>query len=91
MSLIILASISTGVAVGWSVGQAGLDSAVLAAVLPVIITSIAGGAGAVVLKIMKRRNSTQDSHEYRRLVVGASAVVIAFSMGIIYLSNQKLN
>ena len=72
--LILLAAISTGAAVGWSTGQAGLDSAVLAAVLPVIITSIAGGAGAVVLKIMGHRwkESTPLSPEDRKVVVVAA-------------------
>lgn len=79
--LIVLATISTGATVGWSTGQAGLDSAVLAAVLPVIITSIAGGAGIVVLKIMSHRQeeSTQPPYEDRKVVVVASVVVIAFS------------
>lgn len=89
--LIVFAAISTGAAVGWSTGQAGLDSVVLAAVLPVIITSIAGGAGAVVLKIMSRgasrslvsrgrEGSTQPSYEGRKVVVVAAVVVIAFSI-----------
>ena len=83
--LIVLAAISTGAAVGWSTGQAGLDSAVLAAVLPVIITSIAGGAGAVVLKIMSRRReeSTQPSYEDRKVVVVAAVVVITFSIAYV--------
>lgn len=78
----MLAAISTGVAVGWSTGQAGLDSEVLAAVLPVIIASIPGGAGAVVLKIMSRRleESTQPSYENLKMVVVAAIVVIAFSI-----------
>ena len=88
--LIVLAAISTGAAVGWSTGQAGLDSVVLAAVLPVIITSIAGGAGAVVLKIMSPRGegSTTPLYEGRKVVVIAALVVIAFS--IAYMAGAQI-
>lgn len=80
--LIVLAAISTGTAVGWSTGQAGLDSRVLAAVLPVIITSIAGGAGVVVLKIMngQRDGTTPPPQGNRKVVVIAALVVTTFSI-----------
>lgn len=80
--LIVLAAISTGAAVGWSTGQARLDSRVLAAVLPVIITSIAGGTGAVVLKIIngQRDGTTPPPQGNRKVVVIAALVVTTFSI-----------
>lgn len=88
--LIVLAAISTGTAVGWSTGQAGLDSRVLAAVLPVIITSIAGGAGAVVLKIMngQKDGTTPPPQGNRKVVVIAALVVTTFS--ITYMAGVQI-
>ena len=53
----------------------------LAAVLPVILTGVAGGAGAVVVKSAsgRRENPGEAGDVDRRLVILASVVVIAFS------------
>lgn len=79
--LVVLAGVSTGLAIGWSTGQAGLDSDVLAAVLPVILTSVAGGAGTAVIWIARNRpkNPGEFGDAERRLAILASVTVIAFS------------
>lgn len=80
-TLIVLAAASIGLTIGWSTGQAGLDSDVLAAVLPVILTGVAGGAGLAVHKItITRREVPGEAKDAdRRLVILASGIVIAFS------------
>lgn len=79
--LIILAASTTGLAIGWSTGMTGLDSTVLAAVLPVILTGVAGGAGAVVVKIASawREEPGKSGAAERRLVMFAAIAVICFS------------
>ena len=72
--LIWLTAILMGMVIGLSVGHAGLDSNVLAAVLPVIITGTVGGAAAVVLRFM--------SH-IRKAAGVATVAVIAFLIGYV--------
>ena len=80
--LVLLAALSTGLTVGWSTGQAGLDSGVLAAVLPVILTGVTGGAGAIVLRFANRPHSPSgDPALGNGLVVLATMAVIIFSVG----------
>lgn len=83
MLLILLSAISVGAAIGLSVGHAGLDSTVLAAVLPVIITGVAGGAAAAVFRINgNRQENSEDSSladRDRKAIVVAAWVVIVFS------------
>ena len=83
--LIWLAAILTGTAIGLSVGHAGLDSDVLAAVLPVIITGIVGGAAAVVLRLMSHwpEEARKPSFEIREVVRVATMAVVAFSIAYV--------
>lgn len=83
--LLLLAAISVGAAIGLSVGHTGLDSAVLAAVLPVIITGVAGGAAAVVLKIFgsHRKKTSSSPSADRETVAIAALAVIAFSFSYV--------
>lgn len=86
--LVIFAALTSGFAVGWTVGYAGLDSAVLAAVLPVILTGIAGGAGAVAIKSVSgwrwRKITGESSAAEWRLVVLAAGTVISFSTAFLF-------
>ena len=75
--LIWLTAILMGAVIGLSVGHAGLESGVLAAVLPVIITGTVGGAAAVVLRFMSHIRKAAGL-----ATVAVIAFLIAYAVGM---------
>lgn len=72
----LVAALVAGFAIGWPTGLAGLDSVVLAAVLPAILTGVAGGAGALVLHRLKGTDVQAD-----KFLIGVTSGSVALFAG----------
>ena len=72
----LVAASAIGFAIGWPTGLVGLDSEVLAAVLPAILTAVAGGAGTLVFRRLKE----EDSDTNTRLIRVSGGSVALFSV-----------
>ena len=79
--LIVLAAATTGFVVGWTTGQAGLESAVLAAVLPVILAGVGGSAGAILIRRVTLGSEAQEGTgtKDRLLTALMAGAVLLFS------------
>ena len=85
LALITLAAATIGLAIGWSTGQAGFDSIVLAAVLPVMLTGIAGAAGAFFIRNAGRwseRPGVLRPADFGQIMAPA-VIVVSFSTAFI--------
>ena len=77
--LVLMATMSLGSTTGFLTGQSGVDSTVLAAVLPAIIT---GGGWALFVYHFRRAGESGDQHRNRERVL-VSGMVVLFSVFLI--------
>ena len=84
--LVLIATVSLGSTTGFLTGQSGVDSTVLAAVLPAIIT---GGGWALLVYHLRRGGESGGLHKNRERAL-VSGMVVLFSVSLILGAHSGL-